>query len=170
MKVSDRASGALLLALGAVTCWGAAQLSPVPGQQIGPDVFPTVIGVGLMLCGLLIAAGVGRGFEEAERTIVSETGESREAGETDGPANATAAPGWKALLPPAMLFVYYFASERLGFWLTATLMVLVLARVQGARWRGSVLLALIAPPLVHLVFYKLLRVPLPVGLLGFPWA
>ena len=47
--------------------------------------------------------------------------------------------------------------------------MLVLARAQGARWRGSLLLALLAPPLVHLVFYKLLRVPLPAGLLGLPW-
>jgi putative tricarboxylic transport membrane protein len=30
-------------------------------------------------------------------------------------------------------------------------------------------MALGAPPLVHLVFYKLLRVPLPEGLLAVPW-
>ena len=86
-----------------------------------------------------------------------------------GRASATGTGAWKAVLPPAMLFFYYVASERLGFWPTATLMVLVLARAQGARWRGSLLLALLAPPLVHLVFYKLLRVPLPAGLLGLPW-
>ena len=170
MKVSDRTSGALLLALGAITCWGAYQLAPVPGQQIGPGVFPTVIGIGLMLCGLLILAGVGRSFEEEERIVASETGELAEAtADGLGRASATGTGAWKAVLPPAMLFFYYVASERLGFWPTATLMVLVLARAQGARWRGSLLLALLAPPLVHLVFYKLLRVPLPAGLLGLPW-
>ncbi|MBU6272038.1 MAG: tripartite tricarboxylate transporter TctB family protein [Betaproteobacteria bacterium] len=170
MKVSDRTSGALLLALGAITCWGAYQLAPVPGQQIGPGVFPTVIGVGLMLCGVLILVGVGRSFEEDERIVASETGELAEASAASpGNASADGTGAWKAVLPPAMLFFYYFASERLGFWLTATLMVLVLARAQGARWRGSLLLALLAPPLVHLVFYKLLRVPLPAGLLGLPW-
>jgi hypothetical protein len=30
-------------------------------------------------------------------------------------------------------------------------------------------MALGAPPLVHLVFYTLLRVPLPEGLLAMPW-
>jgi putative tricarboxylic transport membrane protein len=170
MKVSDRTSGALLLALGAITCWGAYQLAPVPGQQIGPGVFPTVIGIGLMLCGLLILGGVGRSFEEEERIVASETGELAEAtADGLGRASATGTGAWKAVLPPAMLFFYYVASERLGFWPTATLMVLVLARAQGARWRGSLLLALLAPPLVHLVFYKLLRVPLPAGLLGLPW-
>lgn len=176
MKVSDRTSGALLLALGAATCWGASRLAPVPGQQIGPDVFPTVIGVGLMLCGGLIMLGIGRGFEEEARIVAPEEARATDpvAGDGGGAAPAAAraerAARWKVLLPPAMLFFYYFASERLGFWLTATLMVLVLARVQGARWRGSLLLAAFAPPIVHLVFYKLLRVPLPAGLLGLPWA
>ena len=55
-------------------------------------------------------------------------------------------------------------------WVAFGLMVLVLARSQGARWKGGILLALLAPPLVHLVFYKLLRVPLPPGLLNLPWA
>jgi putative tricarboxylic transport membrane protein len=34
----------------------------------------------------------------------------------------------------------------------------------------AVPLAIAAPLLVHLVFYKLLRVPLPAGLLPAPWA
>ena len=78
--------------------------------------------------------------------------------------------GWKVLIPPAALFFYFFASERLGFWLTALLMVLGLAWSQGAKFRHAVALALVAPALLHLVFYKLLRVPLPPGVLAFPWA
>ena len=167
MKLSDRLTGAMLLVLGALAWWGGSKLPPVPGQQVGPDVFPMVIGIGLMLCGLLIILGIGKGFEEDEKIIASESGEVAEAlPEADAPGGLRGLlSGWKALLPPAALFFYYFASERLGFWLTATLMVLVLARSQG-----GILLALLAPPLVHLVFYKLLRVPLPPGLLNLPWA
>ena len=36
--------------------------------------------------------------------------------------------------------------------------------------RSQLGLAVVAPALVHLTFYKLLRVPLPPGLLAFPWA
>ncbi|NCX23460.1 MAG: tripartite tricarboxylate transporter TctB family protein, partial [Betaproteobacteria bacterium] len=32
-----------------------------------------------------------------------------------------------------------------------------------------ILLGLSAPGVIHLIFYKLLRVPLPAGLLPFPW-
>jgi putative tricarboxylic transport membrane protein len=39
----------------------------------------------------------------------------------------------------------------------------------GASWRLVLPLSLLAPPLVHLAFAKLLRVPLPDGVLPAPW-
>ena len=62
-----------------------------------------------------------------------------------------------------------FRSERLGFLLTAALMVFAAAIALGARPRLAAILALVAPPLVHLAFYKVLSVPLPAGLLAPPW-
>jgi putative tricarboxylic transport membrane protein len=61
------------------------------------------------------------------------------------------------------------AVERLGFIVTAALMVATLALTLGARLRLAVPLALVTPFAVHLIFYKLLRVPLPVGLIPTPW-
>jgi putative tricarboxylic transport membrane protein len=173
MKVSDRITGLLLVILGGFAYWGGSLLPPVPGQQVGPDVFPMVIGAGLVVCGVLIALGIGRTFEEDEKVVTSITGEV-----TDAEASATVQSriatlvngGWKVLVPPTALFFYYFASERLGFWITASVMILALARSQGAKWKSTILLALLAPAFVHLVFYKLLRVPLPFGILKFPWA
>ncbi|NDF73964.1 MAG: hypothetical protein EB114_07250 [Betaproteobacteria bacterium] len=77
--------------------------------------------------------------------------------------------GWKVIMPPLALFFYYFASEKLGFWLCAFVIVLTLAKSMGATFRSAILLGLIAPGVIHLIFYKLLRVPLPAGLLPFPW-
>ena len=48
-------------------------------------------------------------------------------------------------------------------------MILVASLAFGGRLRLAVPLALLAPLLVHLAFYKLLRVPLPVGLVPLPW-
>ena len=76
----------------------------------------------------------------------------------------------RALLPPALLLFYVLAVDRLGFLPAAAAMVLATALTFGARWRLAVPLAIAAPLLVHLVFYKLLRVPLPAGLLPAPWA
>ena len=173
MKVSDRVTGALLVALGAAAYWGGSLLPPVPGQQVGPNVFPMVIGVALLACGVLIMLGVGRTFEGEEEVVTSATGDvakaealARERGFVPGFLRD----GWKVLIPPAALFFYYFASERLGFWITASLMIFTLAWSQGARMKWALALAVVTPALVHLVFYKLLRVPLPIGLLKFPWA
>jgi putative tricarboxylic transport membrane protein len=173
VKVSDRVTGAMLVALGGAAYWGGSLLPPVPGQQVGPNVFPMVIGAALVACGVLIMLGVGRTFEEEEQVVTSASGEVAQADALErqqGFVRGFLGGGWKVLVPPAALFFYYFASERLGFWITATLMVLALAWTQGAKPKQAIVLALVAPALVHLVFYKLLRVPLPFGLLKFPWA
>ena len=64
MQLSDRVTGLFLVALGALAAHGGSRLPPVPGQQIGPNVFPLVVGIGVVICGGLIALGVGRRYEE----------------------------------------------------------------------------------------------------------
>jgi putative tricarboxylic transport membrane protein len=113
-----------------------------------------LIGGGLVLCGVLIAFGIGHTFEAPEE-------------DADG---APRFAGLRALLAPALLLFYVFAADRLGFLPTAAAIVLAASLAFGARWRLAVPLALVAPLLVHLIFYKLLRVPLPAGLLPAPWA
>ena len=39
----------------------------------------------------------------------------------------------------------------------------------GARLKLAIPLAILAPIGIHLIFYKLLRVPLPIGLIPMPW-
>jgi putative tricarboxylic transport membrane protein len=48
-------------------------------------------------------------------------------------------------------------------------MVFTAATTLGARLRLAIPLAIVAPLFVHLVFFKLLRVPLPQGLIPLPW-
>jgi putative tricarboxylic transport membrane protein len=165
MQLSDRITGLILVALGAVTAYAGSRLPPVPGQQIGPSVFPMVIGAGLILCGALIALRIGHHFEEeAEADLAAHSAQPS--------APAGAMPWWRgllALLPPALLVFYVLAADRFGFLVTAAIMVLAAALALGARLRLAVPLALVAPLAVHLVFSKLLRVPLPPGLLEAPW-
>lgn len=161
MHLSDRVTGMFLVVLGALAYWGGSRLPAVPGQDVGPAAFPMVIGAGLVLCGLLIAFGIGHTFE------VEEPGESPQA---PGLAQRLGRMEWlAAFLPPALLIFYVIAAEALGFLLTAAVMLLVCARALGASWRLTIGLTLLAPPFVHLAFHKLLRVPLPDGLLAAPW-
>jgi putative tricarboxylic transport membrane protein len=163
MQLSNRVTGLFLVALGGVAAYGGSRLPPVPGQQIGPNVFPMVVGAGLVLCGALIALGVGQRFEEeaeAELAALSNQGADRQQA------------WWRgllALVPPGLLLFYVLAADGLGFLPTAAIIILISARALGARLRLSVPLAIIAPLVVHLVFSKLLRVPLPPGLLPAPW-
>jgi len=161
MHLSDRSTGGFLVVLGALAFWGGSRLPGVPGQDIGPAVFPMVIGAALVLCGTLIALGIGRSFEEPDPEP-----EEAHAGLALwlGRRRVLA-----ALVPPALLVFYALASETLGFLISAFVMVLLTALALGASVRLAAGMALGAPPLVHLVFYKLLRVPLPEGLLAMPW-
>jgi putative tricarboxylic transport membrane protein len=63
------------------------------------------------------------------------------------------------------LALYVVLSNPLGFHLTGVILLLAWLRVLGARWSLAVPVAIIAPVLIHLAFYKLLRIPLPWGVL-----
>jgi putative tricarboxylic transport membrane protein len=161
MRLPDRVTGLFLVGLGGWAAYGGWLLPPVPGQPVGPNVFPLVIGTGLALCGLAIAFGIGHSFEEEEEIVPFEAGKA--------PAPQGKLYGLRALLPPALLLFYVAVAERLGFILTAALIVYVTATALGARLKLSLPLAVFAPIVIHLIFSKLLRVPLPIGLSPMPW-
>lgn len=166
MHLSDRVTGLFLVALGGVAAYGGSRLPPVPGQQIGPEVFPMVVGIGLAICGGLIAAGVGRSYEDEAEADLARVGSEDEGAQQPPPSR------WheiKVLIPPALLIFYVYVVEALGFLPTAAFIVLVTSLSLGARLRLALPLALLAPLAVNLLFLKLLRVPLPSGLLPLPW-
>ena len=161
MRLPDRVTGLFLVGLGTAAAYGGWLLPPVPGQPVGPNVFPLVIGSGLALCGLAIAFGIGHTFEEEPEIIPLEGGQAT--------APTGKFYGLRALLPPALLLFYVLAADRLGFIITAALIVFATSTALGARLRLAIPLAIGAPLFVHLVFSKLLRVPLPPGLVPAPW-
>lgn len=65
--------------------------------------------------------------------------------------------------------VFYIAlADKFGFLLIAPLCLLAVFRVLQVRWLPALGWALAGTLLVHVAFYKLLRVPLPWGALR-PW-
>ena len=168
MQLSDRVTGLFMVALGSLAAYGGSRLPPVPGQQIGPNVFPLVVGIGLAVCCAMIALRIGRRYEdEAEADLARITAHS--VMEVD---KADRAPWWyglKALVPPALLLFYVVAVDALGFLPTAAAMAFTASMALGARPQLAIPLAIAAPLFVNLVFAKLLRVPLPSGLLPLPW-
>lgn len=159
MVLSDRVTGLFLVGLGALAAYGGSLLPPVPGQQVGPAIFPMVVGMGLCACGVLIALRIGHNFEaDAEVEPVSD--------HRDGSSLRS---GWWALLPPALLLFYFFAVDWLGFVPTAAIIAGVTAITLRASLKLAIAVAVLSPLAVHLIFAKFLRVPLPPGLLPLPW-
>ena len=163
MRLPDRVTGFFLVGLGSLAAYGGWLLPPVPGQPVGPNVFPLVIGIGLAICGLMIAFGIGHTFEEEEELNPLEPGQEAAI------SKRGKFYGLRALLPPLLLIFYVVSVERLGFILTAGLIVLATSTALGARLKLAVPLAMLAPIGIHLIFAKLLRVPLPIGLIPMPW-
>ncbi|MCZ8183573.1 MAG: tripartite tricarboxylate transporter TctB family protein [Beijerinckiaceae bacterium] len=164
MRISDRISGVFLALLGAAAFWGGSRLPPVPGQQVGPSAFPMVVGAGLVIVGILIALHIGRSFEEQAEAELAEHSQPDPEAELYEKRRQ-----WLALLPPCLLVFYYLVSERLGFIITAAIMIGVLAWAFNARRRLILPVALGGAVFIHLVFFKVLRVPLAPGLLPMPW-
>jgi len=122
----------------------------MPGQKFGPAWFPGLIAVGLAICGAALV------YKGARRT-----------------APWVAFPEWMQRSPSRAaviallggLVFYIVAADLLGFHLTSIVIVALWVRMLGASWRMTIAVAIVAPIVIHLAFYKGLRVPLPWGLL-----
>ena len=126
----------------------------MPGQKFGPAWFPGIIAVGLAACGAgLVFSGL------------------RARGDWIQLPEWVRRPRARAAVLAVLggLVFYIAAADKLGFHLTAIAVVAAWVRVLGASWRVTIAVALVAPLIIHLAFYKGLRVPLPWGLLE-QWA
>jgi len=150
VKFDDALIGAALAALGAVVLWHIQGFPPMTGQKYGPAWFPGLIAVGLVICGGLLVLG---------RLRATSTQPLAELPDWVRRPRAVAA---VASVFGGLLF-YIFAANTLGFHITAALLLLVWTRVLRASWRLALPVALIGTVVIHLSFYKLLKVPLPWG-------
>jgi putative tricarboxylic transport membrane protein len=164
--------------LGAAVIVTARTFPNVPGQDLGASTLPMIVGIGLVVCALML---VRRSFNSAR--YASAGGAASPAAAAAAAAAATTvgtAPDGTPLppLPPivrsgerigpplAMLgaiMVYVLLSERLGYPLVAPLSLLIALLALRVRLPRALAWSLAASLVVHLAFYKLLRVPLPWG-------
>lgn len=153
MTLPDRIGGVVLVALGVAVVISSLGLPSIPGQPIGPAVFPMVLGVALGLAGLVI-------FAKPQRQITPESGQFE----------AFSIRSTLHLLSPvAVLVLGYFIMESLGFLLTGLLIVFVTSLLLRGSVIGALLLSVMMTVLIYTIFASLLRVPLPPGILSLPW-
>ena len=151
MKLNDAIFGLVLLALGSAVLFAIQGFPKIPGQPVGPALFPGLIAVGLCICGFLL---VVRGLRQPRQAWLVFDDWVR------SPRHVAAL----LVLIGSMLF-YIVAADRLGFLPTAVIILLAMLTVLRVPPGRSLAIALVATLLIHFAFYKLLRVPLPWGLL-----
>jgi putative tricarboxylic transport membrane protein len=128
----------------------------IPGQPVGPALFPGLIAVGLCITGVML---VIKGIRQQASTAWFAWEDW-----VHSPRHVISL----LVLLGAVIFYIAFANS-LGFLPTSFLMLLALFKALGVSWRRNLIVALVATFVVHFAFYKLLRVPLPWGVLT-PWA
>lgn len=152
MKLNDAIFGLALLALGMAVLLGVQGFPKIPGQPVGPALFPGLIAVGLCIAGALLVV----------RGLRARAGHPWLAWDdwVRSPRHIAAL----AVLLGSVVF-YIAAADLLGFLPTTALILLLLFVVLRVPVPLALLLAAVASLTIHFAFYKLLRVPLPWGLL-----
>ena len=154
MKVNDAIWGALLILLGATIIVHVQHFPMIPGQKIGPAMFPGLASAGLVLCGILLMVnGVNARKRAGERWWQSGDWVS-------SPRHLFA---FVAFIGGVTVYVLF--ANAIGFLILAPLILAAWFLVLRVRPRRAIVTALIASIVIWYVFYKLLRVPLPWGVL-----
>jgi putative tricarboxylic transport membrane protein len=152
VKLNDAIFGLALLALGVAVLFGVQGFPKIPGQPVGPALFPGLVASGLCIAGVLLVV----------RGLRGQAGQPWLA--WDDWVRSPRHIGALAVLLGSVVF-YIAAAELLGFLPTAALILLLLFVILRVPVPRAVLLALVASLAIHFAFYKLLRVPLPWGVL-----
>ena len=155
MKFNDALIGAALFILAVAIGIHIQGFPAMPGQKFGAALFPGLIAAGLLVCGaMLILRGV-RGLRSGDRLVVLV------------PWMRMPQQVANFVLVCALLLFYIFASNALGFIPSGFIILMALpGAIAGICW----MLAVVATLIIHALFYKLLRVPLPWGVLqGVAW-
>ena len=156
MKLDDALWGVLLALLGGALLVHVQSFPTIPGQHVGAGLFPGVIGAGLAGCGLVLLV---RALMARSRLAIRGAwiGLPKWAG---SPRHVA---GFGVVV--AVNLLYLLAVDRLGFVLTGIVYLAALMIVLRVRPVRAIALAVVLTLAIHFCFYKLLRVPLPWGLL-----
>lgn len=150
MKLSDTVVGVGFVGAGALIVAGTLDYPALDGGHPGPALFPRILGTLMAVLGAALAVQGAR---------------ARDAGETVAWRRLHRSVGLvNALFVLGGVLAYLALVEWLGFLITGTLLLFPLMwrlRVPPLR---ALVVAVLFIAIVHFLFAKVLRVPLPLGL------
>lgn len=156
MKANDAITGGIFLAIAIFAFVYAGTFTALPGVKYGPDLFPRLIAVLMGLGGVILIVGSVRRSGGLPLFTIADWARR--------PRNHLIL----AAVVASIVF-YIFASTRLGFLLSGFLMLGgLLAVTRGtSKLLSSAVIAAAVTVVIYLIFARLLRVPLPMGVIEF---
>lgn len=150
MRIHDSLIGSVLLLLSLAVLWHIQGFPPAAGQQYGPALFPGLVAIGLALSS---AALIREGLRLKQPWLALTEG-------LRSPRHLAAF----AITLCSIVF-YILLSEQLGFIVCSMVVLVALQWACGVRPLMALAVAVAATLVIHTCFYKLLKVPLPWGVL-----
>lgn len=151
--MKDIILGLCFMVLGVITVAVAQQYPTMPSLQYGPSMFPSLIGGGFFIGGLVLIAI--RLFEMRKQP--------------DAPRTSTPIDYRMfliSLLPCVLIVFYIIGSEYLGATLAMALIMFLLMLVRKTPLLLALAVSVAASLVIHVLFSKYLLIPLPEGLLS----
>jgi putative tricarboxylic transport membrane protein len=143
----DSVLGILFALAGAAILQQALTLQALPGMNVGPGLFPSIVGGGMALMGVALAI---------QGWIV------RDEPEEEAPPLVT----WFAVGIVVAIAIAIVAMPWLGFLVAGTIFSVAVVLLSRGGWLPALIFSPIATATIYYLFTAALRVPLPRGLLG----
>lgn len=143
----DSALGVIFALGGAAILQQALTMQSLPGMNVGPGLFPSIVGAGMAIMGVALAI---------QGWLVRDTPEDE----------AQPLVTWFAIATVVALAATILAMPYLGFLVAGTLFAAGIVLLSGGKWLSAVIFSPIAAATIYFTFTAIMRVPLPRGILG----
>ena len=152
MRVSNTAIGLFLILFATVVLWHVQSFPSLDNGYPGPALFPSVLAVLFILCGIgLIIQGV----RQREKLLKFDTGALTLTGLLN------------ILFVLGTIVCYIFLAETIGFLIFSFMVLLILMKWLKVKTTSSIVMSIGVTLVIYLLFAKVLLVPLPWGLWGW---
>lgn len=151
----------LFIIVGGYVVIGSMALKAMPGMAVGPGLFPSVTGGGMLFFGLIM---LGQTCLARSSGAPAELTEEDASVKQDGPETLIDKL-YNPLLLMAILALILLMPV-FGFLITSALFVFAMVLLGGGRWLQGIIFSLVMTGLTYALFVYGLRVPVPVAVWG----
>ncbi|MGO2392287.1 MAG: tripartite tricarboxylate transporter TctB family protein [Halomonas sp.] len=174
---------------GVVTIFIAQQFPTLPSLQFGPSLFPSIVGGGFCIGGVVLMLsgmwqrhrgadqmmqGELQGAELATTELETNAFETSalNATESEGSEHPSGKKSWVMVLPPLMIVFYVLASPYIGALFAMMIIMFSLMMLRKTALYVAVAASVGVSLAIYFIFSHYLLVPLPQGVLlggSLPW-